>query len=77
MQKYIEPFETSSLFVKNVQINKFYFGTIFKNYEMLKTENNFNQYKSFTEMNIDNLIPLEIMDSNNNKIMCTYQHFFK
>lgn len=77
LQKYIEPFETSSLFVKNVQINKFYFGTIFKNYEMLKTENNFNQYKSFTKMNIDNLIPLEITDSNNNKIMCTYQHFFK
>ena len=77
LQKYIEPFEMGSLFIKNAHINKFYFCNILSNYNKLKSERNFDQYKTFTKILNSKLNPLEITDWEGHKIACTYFHFFK
>lgn len=78
LAKYIEPFDFAKLFIKGVDVKKFYFKKVFDNHKLLESEGNFQQYK-FVASNEDKekIIPLNIEDINNHQISCTFVNFYQ
>ncbi|MBO6095356.1 hypothetical protein J6P11_05145 [bacterium] len=77
MTKYLEPFDLGSLFAKNADLKRFYFGKVLENDEKLEKCRNFDQYKVNSKNNQLNLIPLEMEDLTSHTINCTFNEFFK
>lgn len=76
LTKYIEPFNLRSLFLKNLDLRKFYFYKVLKNREQLKLHDNLGQYKGKNKDN-NQIISLKIEDFNHRTIYCTFKEFFK
>lgn len=77
LTKYLEPFDLGSLFAKNADLKRFYFGKVLENDEKLEKCRNFDQYKVNSKNNQLNLIPLEMEDLTSHTINCTFNEFFK
>lgn len=80
LQKYIEPFDLGSLFVKNADLKKFYFSKVLYNRQELQTyRKSFS--RQYNSENCDEKLLgndfLEIQDLDNKKISCSFNHFLK